>query len=129
MIFIDASFFISFAVDTDTNHAKASKQFPDQGKKPVTTEDIIKETLTVISQRKGKGFCIDFFNGIRDEIIILPVSTERYQEGIKIFLDPQLSKDISLIDCISVATCKKLRITTILTFDRHFKALGLTVRP
>jgi predicted nucleic acid-binding protein len=129
MIFIDSSFFISFAIDIDQNHAMASKHFPQKEDEPVTSEDVIKETLTVISQRKGKKFCIDFFEGIQGDISILPVSSERFQEGLKIFLDHQLQKDVSLIDCISAAMCKKRRIKTILTFDRHFRTLGLTVRP
>lgn len=129
MMFIDSSFFISFAIDTDANHLKASKNFPQQEEKPVTSEDIIKETLTVISQRKGKKFCIDFFKGIREDIIILEISSKRYHEGLKFFLDHQLQKDISLIDCISAALCKSLRIKTILSFDRHFKTLGFTVQP
>lgn len=126
MIFIDASFFISFAIDTDPNHRKALANISTK-ESSVTSEDVIKETLTVISQRKGKKFCIDFFDGIREDIVILPVSSQRYQEGLKIFLDLRLQKDISLIDCISAVICKERGIKKILTFDRQFRAFGLTV--
>lgn len=128
MTFIDASFFIAFAIDTDPNHRKALANVSIK-ENPVTSEDVMKETLTVISQRKGKKFCIDFFDGISENIVILPVSSQRYQEGLKNFLDLQLQKDISLIDCISAAICKELKIKKILTFDRQFRSFGLTVIP
>lgn len=128
MIFIDASFFISFAIDTDPNHTKALTNFPTKQNR-ITSEDVIKETLTVISQRKGKKFCIDFFDGIKEDTTILPISSQRYQEGLKLFLDPGLQKDISLIDCISAAVCKERGMKKILTFDRQFRSFGLTVVP
>lgn len=127
-MFVDSSFLISFALSTDANHEKATKIFPPQQKATYTSEDVLKETLTIISQRKGKRFCIEFFDGITQDIII-PVTTERFQSGLQLFLNPKLQKDISLIDCITAVICKELRIKKILTFDRHFRSLGLTVLP
>lgn len=129
MIFADSSFLVALAVDIDPNHDKALRAIPidDQGR--VTSEDIIKETLTVVSQRKGRNFCIEFFDGISREYIILPVSSDRYLTGLKLFLNPKLQKNISLIDCVSAAICHELGIKRILTFDGHFKSLGLKIIP
>lgn len=129
MIFADSSFLVALAIDIDPNHDKALRAIPadDQGK--VTSEDIIKETLTIISQRKGRNFCIEFFDGISREYIILPASSERYRAGLKLFLNPKLQKNVSLIDCISAAICQELGIKRILSFDDHFKALGVKVAP
>lgn len=129
MIFADSSFLVALAVDIDPNHDKALRAIPidDQGR--VTSEDIIKETLTVVSQRKGRNFCIEFFDGISSEYIILPVSSDRYLTGLKLFLNPKLQKNISLIDCVSAAICHELGIKRILTFDGHFKSLGLKIIP
>ena|SRR3989338_10969246 len=129
MIFADSSFLITLAMDIDPNHNKALGAIPvdDQGR--TTCEDVIKETLTVISQRKGKKFCIEFFDGISREYVILPATSERYRAGLKLFLNPSLQKNISLIDCISAAVCHELGVKRILTFDGHFKLLGLKVVP
>lgn len=129
MIFIDASFLIAFAIDTDPNHTKAKKALSKIPKPKYISEDILKETLTIISQRKGKKFCIEYFSGIKPDVIVLPVTTERHQRGLEIFLNPSLQKDISVIDCTTAAICQELAIRRILTFDRHFKSLGLIVVP
>ena len=75
MIFADSSFLITLAMDIDPNHNKALGAIPvdDQGR--TTCEDVIKETLTVISQQKGKKFCIEFFDGISREYVILPATS------------------------------------------------------
>lgn len=129
MIFIDTSFFVAFALDSDLNHSRAITRSPQSHDHPVTSEDVMKETLTIVSQRKGKEFCIEFFHGIEEIVDILPVSSERYEAGLAFFLSPKLQKDISLIDCISTAICKESKIKRILSFDRHFRSLGLIVRP
>lgn len=126
---VDSSLFIAFTLDTDLNHQKAARSFHPSLKTTCTTEDIIKETLTVISQRKGRLFAIEFFQGISQDIAILPVGTTRFQAGLQLFLNPKLQKDISLIDCTTAAICKELRIQRILSFDPHFRAFGLTIVP
>lgn len=129
MIFADSSFLIALAIDIDPNHDNALGAIPadDQGR--TTCEDVIKETLTVISQRKGRKFCIEFFDGISREYIILPVTSERYRAGLQLFLDTKLQKNISLIDCISAAICHEMGIKRILAFDGHFKMLGMKTLP
>ena len=129
MIFVDTSFLVAFAVDGDPHHAKAKKELPSIDEQKCISEDVVKETLTVVSQRKGKPFCIEYFEGIGENYVMLPVNTERYQAGLNIFLDRKLQKNVSLIDCTSAAICHELGIRKILTFDDHFKLLGLKVVP
>ncbi len=129
MIFIDTSFLVSFAIDTDSNHIRALSVRINSLKAQHTSEDIVKEALTVISQRKGKQFCIEFFAEISQNLTILPVNTDHFQAGLDLFLQPKLPKDISLIDCISVALCRELNIKKILSFDSHFRSLGLRPLP
>ncbi|MBI4064830.1 type II toxin-antitoxin system VapC family toxin [Candidatus Gottesmanbacteria bacterium] len=125
-ILIDASFYVSLALDTDTNHLKALKMVPKVIDFKVTTEDFIKETLTIISQRKGKRFCTSFYNSILDTEVY-PVTTSVFQSGLRIFLGSKLNKDISLIDCIGSVVYKEVGASGILTFDSHFKDLGCKI--
>lgn len=129
MIFVDSSFIISLLQETDTNHIKAKKTWDNTGAEKIYNEDVLKEVLTVVSQRKGRNFAIDAFYDISIGQTILPVTTERFQAGLTLFLDPKLQKDISLIDCIIAATCNELKIRQILTFDPHFRKLELTPIP
>ncbi len=127
MIFLDSSFFISLFVNTDSNYSRAKSQYPTGKKELVSSEDILKETLTFISQRRGRQASIDAYQQILTDCSLLPVSSERFQAGLKLFLNSKLPKDISLIDCTTVAICKELHIHEILAFDKHFKEFGLKI--
>ncbi len=127
MIFLDSSFFISLFVNTDSNYSRARNHYPTGKKELVSSEDILKETLTFISQRRGRKASIDAYQQILTDCALLPVSSERFQAGLKLFLNPKLSKDISLIDCTTVAICKELHIHEVLAFDKHFKEFGLKI--
>ena len=130
MILIDSSFLISYSLDTDHNYKPAHKAFIGlTEEEQVITEDILKEVLTVISQRRGRKSCIKLYEQYIKKFKIIPVTDNYFQEGLKLFLNPELQKNVSLIDCISAAICHELEIKRILTFDDHFKLLGLKVMP
>ncbi|MBI3576490.1 PIN domain-containing protein [Candidatus Gottesmanbacteria bacterium] len=129
MIFLETSFLISLFVDADSNHQKARIRYPSGEKGLVTSEDNLKEALTVISQRRGRTASIDAYQQVIRDCDLLPVSSERFRAGLNLFLNPKLQKDISLIDCITAAICKELKIKKILTFDYHFKSFGLHLFP
>ena len=127
MIMIDSSFYVALAFISDTNHLAAVKLSGKIRSKKATTEDILKETLTLVSQRKGKAGAIQFYENIVADTEVIPVATDQFHDGLTIFLNPTLQKDISLIDCITVAISKKLKIKHILSFDRHFKNFGMAI--
>lgn len=129
MIVIDTSFFVSLFLARDPHASKAEALYPTIYEEKVVTEDILKETLTVISQRVGKRGSIDAYQRIAADCTILPVPSDRFAAGLTRFLDPKTPKDISLIDLITTSVCHELGIRRILSFDRHFQRLGLTVIP
>lgn len=129
MIFVDSSFLVSLYLDTDSNYSRAKTYWPNIKEEKVITEDVLKEILTVISQRKGRSAVITAYQEIASDYTILPVTPIRFQAGLALFLNPKLQKDVSLIDCITAAVCKEMGIKRILTFDPHFRLLGLTPRP
>lgn len=125
MIFVDTSFYIALAISSDTNHEKALAQLARIKEETATSEDVIKETLTIISQRLGKAASVEFYSELRSVTTIIPVTQEHYQAGLAIFLSRKTRKDISIIDCTSTAICRHLKIKKILTFDKHFRSLPL----
>jgi len=129
MIVIDTSFFISLFLAKDPNASKAEEIYPTIQEEKVVTEDILKETLTIVSQRVGKTGSIDAYRRIAGDCTILAVSHDRFAAGLTRFIDPSTPKDISLIDCITDSICRELGTKRILSFDRHFRSLGLTVIP
>jgi predicted nucleic acid-binding protein len=129
MIFLDSSFYVSLVIQNDVNHRKAENLAKNIRIKKITSEDILKETLTIVSQRKGKAAVARFYEDVLEDTEILPITTNRYTAGLQLFMRPTTQKDISLIDCITAALCREIGVKTILTFDRHFRTLDLTVRP
>lgn len=129
MMFTDSSFFIAVALSSDGHHAKAVNALSQIPKPLITSEDVVKETLTIISQRLGKQKCIEFFKRVLATTKILPITSDRFHRGLEIFLRADLQKDISLIDCITATIAAEIGVKTILTFDRHFKTFGITVQP
>jgi predicted nucleic acid-binding protein len=130
MILIDSSFLISHSLESDRNYERAHKIFaslPEE--EQAVTEDILKETLTVISQRRGREYCIKLYEQSSIKFTVLPVSSDDFQAGLKLFLNPKLQKNVSVIDCVSAAICHKLGIKRILSFDSDFQLLGLKVVP
>lgn len=127
MIFVDTSFLVALFWDIDPNTKEALNLWSKVDPEKIVSEDILKETLTVLSQRIGRDGAIAAYGKIVEELTVLPVHSDRYQSGLKLFLNPKLQKDISLIDCISAAICRELRIKQILSFDNHFKSLGLKI--
>lgn len=130
-LIIDSSYFVALALPSDPNHINARKLFSAISFKNAacTTEDFVKETLTIVSQRAGKAVATDFFRLIEAIVRIIPVTTKDYQAGLEKFLDPKLNKNISLIDCIGAAIYEDIRADAVASFDSDFKLLGLKVIP
>lgn len=128
-LIIDSSFYLALAIDSDTNHLRALIAAKKITGTKFTTEDFLKETLTVVSQRQGKLAAEVFYKYVITDTEILPVTTELFYAGLEIFLNPKLNKNVSLIDCIGAAVYEDIRADAIATFDGHFKALGVKVIP
>lgn len=129
-ILIDSSFYISLLYPPDANYSRAQTLFPAY-KRYVksTTEDFVKETLTTISQRLGKQQAIKTYESIRKNTDVIHITPDYFDAGLHVFLQPHLQKDISLIDCIGAAVCEGIGADAILTFDRHFRSMGVKVIP
>lgn len=131
-VLIDSSFYIALVYTNDTNHLKAKKLVPDLAPTKytqLTTEDFLKETLTTISQRVGKAVSIDFYNALTTNTQIISVTPAHFHEGLQTFLEPNLNKNISLVDCIASIVCRDIRADAIVTFDSHFRRLKLKTIP
>ncbi len=130
-LIIDSSYLVALALPSDPNHIKARQLFSSVSFKNTayTTEDFVKETLTIVSQRAGRAVAIDFFRLIEATTQIIPITTQDYLAGLEKFLNPKLNKNISVIDCIGAAVYEDIRADAIASFDDHFKLLGLKVVP
>lgn len=128
-LIIDSSYWISFFWSDDPNHTKSNKIAQIVSGKYVllTSEDILKETLTVISQRCGRLESQKAYEAICNQCEILPTTKEVFQMALQHFFNPKLQKDISVIDCEIAIMTKTNNIRYVLTFDPHFRYLGCKI--
>lgn len=126
MIFIDTSFYFSLINQRDANHQSALKisQRYSNKQRFVTSWSIIGELLTVGSMYFDKKITIEFVNNIRQnkQMILILAKKISIDKTLKIFHQIQ-SKNISWVDCLSVALMEEHQIKQILTFDKDFITL------
>jgi len=129
MIFLDADFLMSFFIDTEDNHEKATQIYEKiKNEELIISNSIILEVMTVsnikikVSKEKLKEIYISLNSGLFDII-----------EDIKIY-DNTMERQINyhpqrlpFFDCLYLELMEQLGITKIATFDKHFRNKGIEV--
>lgn len=129
-IFVDSSAWVALYHRDDSHAAlaeKISKNLVRQHASLVTTNYIVAETLTVVSQRSGKQRAQEFghfvFNGT---IPIVRIDDILDRQAFKLFSSLP-DKNVSFVDCTSFVLCQELGIKNIFGFDKHFAQQGFTL--
>lgn len=128
MIFIDSSFYLSLLKSRDSNHEKAATQWrslPDDAQK-MTSQAIVGEVLTVGSQRHDRQLTIAFVEEIRNGNTIIVLETAPLVARAWEIFKRVTKKDVSWVDCYSLAIIEAYKIPTVFTFDKDFKRLTPT---
>ena len=102
----------------------------EAGQTLITTDFVIDETLTLIRFRMGLSAAdawwqqIDGSPRLRWE----RVESDRFERARHLFFRYR-DKDLSFTDCTSIALMRELKLTTVITTDRHFQQVGFEVLP
>lgn len=128
MIFVDADAFIGIIAPQDAHHVTANAVFDRLAKteeKLATSWETIDEIATKLSMYFGKD-CADMLFALlpKANISIVYVDQVLSQTTVEIF-KKQTSKNVSLTDCANIAICRSMGITTVFSFDPHYKKNGL----
>ncbi len=128
MIFVDSDAFIGIIAPQDAHHVTANAVFDLLAKteeKLVTSWETIDEVSTKLSMYFGKD-CADMLFALlsKANITIVYVDQALSRTTVEIF-KKQTSKNVSLTDCANIAICRSMRITTVFSFDPHYKKNGL----
>lgn len=131
MIFIDSDALIGIVLPQDPHHTNAHKMlcnFQESGEELVTSWESIDEVATKLAMFHNKQVARDFlayvYGASALRVIFIDAAVSR--EALTIF-DKQTSKNVSLTDCANIAICRSMRITSIFSFDLHYKKNGLTL--
>jgi len=132
-VFCDTSFFFASLSPDDSNYDRSEDLLEHCRNNAVvlyTTWDVISETVTLLRYRANYEAAVTFLNEIKPSLTIIAYDDSVRTAAEDVFKKLSKDKKISLCDAVSYVV-----ITNILdnipcfSFDRDFKALGLTVYP
>lgn len=125
-VFVDSSAYVAVK-NIDDPHHKASvdilAKLTSAHTPLVTSNYVLAESITVISQKVSHQAAVDFREKNILETRIVRVSDELEDQAFE-FFRTLTSKNVSFIDCTSFALMRSLGLTTVFSFDEHFTQYG-----
>ena len=124
-IFADTSYFVAFCGPNDAFHAQAVAASANLLGRMLTTEYILVETGGLLCRPEDRPAFVNLVRDLESDpaVEILPASKILFRAGFDLFA-ARPDKAWSLVDCISIAVMKQLRLKEALTTDRHFVQAG-----
>ena len=128
-VYCDASFFVALFSKKDTKHKRALKLFKEIKKNRIiihTSWFIISEAMTVLLYQYGYSEALTFNQSI-DLYKIIHSTESQHHQAIALFNLFGKDRKISFVDALShVIILGELKNMPALSFDRDFRAMGLT---
>ena len=125
MIFLDSSYLVAVAVESDQNHPKAIRLNREIAKgefgKAVISDYIFDETITVIFGRtKDIDKAVQVGTNLFASAEVINVGDKRFMEAWNLF-KVQRSTRLSFTDCTTLSIMRERAIPNVATFDEDFK--------
>lgn len=132
-LFVDTGGWMACADRADPAHlpcCSARDTALEAGHTLITTDFIVDETLTLIRFRLGLEAADAWWQQIDRSARLRweRVESDRFERARQLFFQYR-DKDLSFTDCTSVAIMRELRLTQVITTDRHFHQMGFDVLP
>jgi len=128
-VYCDASFFIALFSKKDTKHRRALELFREIKDNRISIHTcwfVISEAMTILLYQYGYSEAVAFNQSIDLYRIYYPTESQHHQ-AIAIFNLFGRDRKISFVDALSkVLISGELENMPALSFDKDFKALGLT---
>ena len=129
-VYCDASFFVALFSKKDAKHKRALNLFKEVKENHIiihTCWFIISEAMTVLLYQYGYREALTFTQSI-DLYKIIHSTESQHHQAIALFNLFGKDKKISFVDALSrVLITGELSNMPALSFDRNFRAMGLTV--
>jgi hypothetical protein len=132
-VFVDTAGWMACADGADTAHqasCAARDAALEAGRMLVTTDYVADETLTLLRLRLGVAAAeawweqVDRSPRLRWE----QIDHERFEKARQLFFRYR-DKKFSFTDCTSFVVMRELRLTDVLSTDRHFRQMGFQILP
>ncbi len=132
-LFLDTSFIIALEDADDQNHQIAVaywKAFKRNPRKIITTSYIFDEPATFLKRRISheKAAEVGKLMLSSPTVELIHISEEHFDKSWRLFLKYH-DKSFCFTDCISFLVMEDKGIKKALTFDEHFRQMGINVQP
>lgn len=135
-VYVDTSAWISLVAERDPHHAAVAAEWTAllaNGALPVTSSDVVAETITRLRYHAGHSVAVQFYEllseAVRNKRLLLRwVDETLFEQAWQIFRAYH-DQELSMADCTSFALCRREKIPRALTLDDHFRIAGLEVIP
>ena len=130
-IFIDTSALYAFISEDDRNHELAREIWGALligEDKLLTNSYVLVESLTLIQQRLGMKYVRAFLPRFTPILRVEWLGQEHHSRAVEQLLTAD-RRQLSLVDCSSFETMRRLGIDKAFTFDEHFREQGFEVIP
>ena len=132
-LFIDTWGWLVLEDSKDPQHHAAATIYAGTAKSTgniFTTNFVLDETISRLFRRRPFDEAARFARGLLDSpfIEIEEITPARFRRGFDLRLTFRDKPDISFTDLTSIAVVQELKITDMLTRDRHFVQAGLGFR-
>lgn len=94
----------------------------------ITTNYVVVECIALIQNRLGLWAVEKFIHELLPLIEVLWIDEDLHAVSLSYFLSAN-RRNLSLVDCSSFDTMRRLDIETAFTFDPHFREQGFSVTP
>ena len=132
-VFVDTGGWVACADRADPAHSActgARDTTLEAGRTLITTDFVVEETLTLIRFRLGLAAANVWWRQIDGSARLRweRIENERFERARNLFFEYR-DKNLSFTDCTSIALMRELKLTTVITTDRHFQQVGFDVLP
>jgi predicted nucleic acid-binding protein len=130
-IFVDTSALYALASKKDSYNETAAdiwERLVGEDTQLVTNNYVLVECISLLQSRLG----LSSVNYLQSEIVSLLAIEWVEEEQHATAMDHVLAtnrRNLSLVDCASFNTMRRLGIETVFTFDEHFRERGFSVIP
>lgn len=129
--FVDSSSFFAILDADDQNHLPANQTWEElvtQEEVLICTNYIIVESFALVQHRLG----MDAVRTLQEDILPLVnvewMDSQTHNSSVMALLVADRRR-LSLVDCASFVTMRRLALSTAFTFDHHFEELGFETIP
>ncbi|GAB4578607.1 MAG: hypothetical protein Fur0022_13430 [Anaerolineales bacterium] len=130
-VYVDTSAFLALLDADEKNHPSASQIWRDlisSNAFLICNNYVIVETFALVQNRLGMNAVYDLYHGLLASVEIIWTDESTFLTGVNIMLSANRKK-LSIVDCTSFETMRRLGIKNAFTLDHHFAEQGFDIIP